>query len=294
MNPPEKSNAEVPTSIKKIAEDPEVSSYGVLEQRIVATDLDRAAEEITCLGYSIIDSGYSADEISEIGRIFDAVHSKYVEFYQKEFLKEIDEYNGIRLPLVFNERFIDLAMNRRVLDLVHKLIRNRFILNQQNGIINPPGETYNQGLWHRDLPYQHFVSSKPLAVNALYCIDDFTTENGAPLVVPASHTQEEYPSDSFVKRKAKQVTAPAGSFIVLNCMLFHRGGANKTSSGRRAVNQVYTTAFIKQQIDIPAALGDQPVRSPAVADLLGFRYQIPRTVADYLEARRRRTDPSTV
>ena len=293
MNPPEKSNAEVPTSSKRMAEDPDVSSYGVFEQRIVATDLDRAAEEITCLGYTVIESGYSEDEISDIGRIFDAVRSKYVEFYKKDFLREIDEYDGIRLPLAFNERFIDLAMNPRVLDLVRKNIRNKFILNQQNAIINPAGETYTQGLWHRDLPYQHFVSSRPLAISALYCVDDFTTQNGATFVLPASHAQEAYPSDLFIESKAQQITASAGAFIVFNSMLFHRGSANKTSSRRRAVNHMYTSAFIKQQIDIPSALADQPVRSPAVADLLGYRYQIPRTVADYLEARRKRTDPST-
>lgn len=264
-----------------------VSSYGVLEQRVVATDTDRAAEEIAYLGYSVIDSGYSAEEIGDIGRAFDAAHVKYVELYKKDFLKEIDEYNGIRLPLAIDDRFLDLAMNPRVLDLVQKLIRNKFILNQQNGIINPPGENFNQGVWHRDLPYQHFVSSKPLAINALYCVDDFTDQNGATFVVPGSHTQEAYPSDSFVEGKARQITASAGSFIVLHCMLFHRGGANKTSSQRRAVNHLYTTAFIKQQIDIPSALARQLTRSEAVADLLGFRNKMPRTVADFLRSRRR-------
>jgi hypothetical protein len=271
-----------------------VSAYGVLEQRIVANDTDRAAEEVAYLGYSVMDSGYSADEIRDIGRVFDAVHAKYVELYnRKDFLKEIDEHNGIRLPLAIDERFMDLAMNPRVLDFVQKLIRNKFILNQQNGIINPPGETYNQGSWHRDLPYQHFVSSKPLAITALYCVDDFTIENGATFVLPGSHTREEYPSDSFVESKAKQITSPAGSFIVLHCMLFHRGGANRTSSPRRAVNHVYTTAFIKQQIDIPSALAGRAVRSAPIADLLGFRYQIPRTVADFLDSRRRPTGVST-
>jgi len=50
-----------------------------------------------------------------------------------------------------------------------KLIVGKFILNQQNGI-NPPGETCNQSAWHRDLPYQHYVSSTPLTINALLCM----------------------------------------------------------------------------------------------------------------------------
>ena len=286
MSQPEKSDA----ATEKVES---TSSYGVREQNIIASDVDRAAEEIAYLGYSVIESGYSADEITDIGRMFDAVHTKYVEFYKKDFLKGIDEHNGIRLPLAFDERFIDLATNPRVLDLVRKLIQNEFILNQQNGIINPPGEAYNQGSWHRDLPYQHFVSSKPLAINALYCVDDFTAQNGATFVLPGSHARETYPSDSFVAEQAKQVAAPAGSFIVLHCMLFHRGGANRTAARRRAVNHVYSTRFIKQQIDIPSALAGKPIRSPTVADLLGFKDQIPRTVADYLQSRLRRTGRSS-
>lgn len=262
-------------------------SYGVLEQRAVTTDLEIAAEEITCRGYSVVDSGYSANEITEIARLFDATHDRYVELYSKDVLTELDEYNGIRLPLALNERFIDLAANRRVLDLVGKLIRNQFILNQQNGIINPPGGAYNQAAWHRDLPYQHFVTSRPLAVNALYCVDDFTLQNGATLVVPGSHAQEQFPSDSFVKSNAKQITASAGSFIVLDGMLFHKGGPNNTSSRRRAVNHLYTRAFIKQQIDIPSVLAGRTALAPAVAELFGFKYQISRTVADFLKSRRR-------
>ena len=262
-------------------------SYGVLEQRSVVTELDRAAEEIEYRGYAVIASGHSARQITAIGELFDSVHEKYVETYGKDYLVRIDEYNGIRLPLAFDAGFADLAMNPVVLELVGRLIRNKFILNQQNGIINPPGRPYNQGAWHRDLPYQHFVSSRPLAINALYCVDDFTAENGASLVLPASHTREKFPSDAYVRREARQISAPAGYFIVLDCMLFHRGGENSTSARRRAVNHVYSAAFIKQQIDIPSAIVGQYVPSPEARDLLGYRYQMPRTVAEFLESRQK-------
>ncbi len=262
-------------------------SYGVLDQRAVVDDINRTAEQITYLGYSVIESGYTTSEIDDIRRIFDETHRKYAERYGEHALREIDEYNGIRLPLVFNDTFLKLATNPKVIELVKKLIQNKFILNQQNAIINPPGQTYNQALWHRDLPYQHFVSSKPLAINALYCVDEFTTQNGATFVLPSSHTQEAFPSDAYIESNAKQVVAPAGCFVVLDCMVFHRGGPNGASVRRRAVNHVYTTAFIKQQIDIPSALGNERIFSPELADLLGFRYRIPRTVDEFLRSRRR-------
>ena len=262
-------------------------SYGVVDQRTVVDDIDRVAEQVTYLGYSVIESGYTAAEIDDIRRVFDETHRKYVEQYGEQALREIDEYNGIRLPLAYDDAFLKLATNARVIALVKRLIRNKFVLNQQNAIINPPGKTYNQALWHRDLPYQHFVSSKPLAINALYCVDEFTAKNGATFVLPSSHTQEAFPSDAYIESNAKQVVAAAGCFIVLDCMVFHRGGPNETSVRRRAVNHVYTTAFIKQQIDISSALGNERMLSPELSDLLGFRYRIPRTVDEFLRSRRR-------
>jgi hypothetical protein len=37
------------------------------------------------------------------------------------------------------------------------VIQGTFILNQQNGIINPAKEADNQAAWHRDLPYQILI-----------------------------------------------------------------------------------------------------------------------------------------
>jgi hypothetical protein len=266
---------------------PAMPSYGVLEQSQPDDAIASAAEEITCLGYSVIDGGYTPQEIVDLKHIFDDTHRKYLDCHGEPFLREIDEHNGIRLPLALDTRFLDVAANERVLRLVETLVRNKFVLNQQNGLINPPNAAkYNQGAWHRDLPYQHFVSSRPLAINALYCVDDFTAQNGATFVVPASHRHELCPSDEFIEKHAVQVSAPAGAFIVLDCMVFHRGGVNRTPVARRGVNHVYTCAFIRQQIDIPSVLGSKPAR-PELSELLGYRYRLPRGVAEFLAIRRR-------
>lgn len=262
-------------------------SYGVLEQSRPDDAIASAAEEITWLGYSVIDAGYSPQEIAELKRIFDDTHRRYLDLYGEASLRQIDEHNGIRLPLALHPRFLDVAANARVLRLVETLVRNKVVLNQQNGVINPPnGAKYNQGAWHRDLPYQHFVSSRPLAINALYCVDDFTAENGATFVVPGSHHKEPCPSADYIDKHAVQVSAPAGSFIVLDCMVYHRGGVNRTAAARRGVNHVYTCAFIRQQIDIPSVLGADLAR-PELSDLLGYRYRLPRSIPEFLAMRRR-------
>lgn len=155
------------------------------------------------------------------------------------------------------------------------------------GLVNPgQGEKYSQGAYHRDLPYQHFVSSRPLGVNALFCLDDFTEENGATLVIPASHKLENLPPDAVIRATEQRVVAPAGSFLLLDAMTYHRGSANLTALARRAVNHVYSIGLVRQQIDLPACLGEHFSADPEVRRLLGYDYPSSGSVAEYYAARR--------
>lgn len=260
-------------------------SYGILQQNLPDSALDEAEEQVRNLGYAIIDSGYTAPELQSISDEFNRTRGHYLETYGESKLRSLNEIHTIRSPLTHGgEAFLRLALNENLLSMLKKLISGKFILNQQNGVINPPQETYNQGVWHRDLPYQHFVSTKPLAINALFCVDDFTFENGATFVLPASHKSEAFPSENYVRRNAIQVEAKAGSFIVLDCMVFHAGGFNKTQSARRAVNHVYNIPYFKQQINIPLNMKSANL-SIEGRDILGFSYMEPSSIADYLLSR---------
>src|ERR1041385_4590318 len=128
-----------------MASKPRVPSYGVQQQRGVSTRAASAAEELLTLGYCVLDSGYSKAQRRRVAQLFDKVRKEYVDTFGFEPLKACNEHNGIRLPLAFDAAFIKVAMNPAVLQLVRGVIDNQFILNQQNGVINPPREGYNQG-----------------------------------------------------------------------------------------------------------------------------------------------------
>ena len=261
------------------------ASYGILQQNLSDSAIDEALEQVRNLGYAIADSGYSTTELKSISEEFNRTREYYVKTYGDAKLRSLNEFHTIRSPLTHGgDVFLRLAINKTLLSILKKLIPGKFILNQQNGVINPPQETYNQGAWHRDLPYQHFVSSTPLAINALFCVDDFTLENGATFVLPASHKSEAFPSSSYVRKNAIQVEAKAGSFILLDCMVYHSGGFNKTQSMRRAVNHVFNIPYFKQQINIPMNMKDDNLSSE-VRDILGFAYAEPISISDYLSTR---------
>lgn len=265
--------------------------YGVLEQTTSDTDVDYVCEAIQRLGYGILDGGYSSNWIAALSDSFESILERYyAEHGGREALSAIDEHNTIRLPMHYEPIFLELATNAKVLEICRRLIPGYIVLNQQNGVINPARyERYNQGAWHRDLPYQHFVSSRPLAINALFCIDPFTIENGATKVLPASHRQEAFPSDRFVVSEAVTLSAPAGSFIILDCMTFHTGGINSTDRARRAVNHVYSIPLLRQQIDLPSALGDTFTGDGELRRLLGYSVSTPVSVSKYLASRIRKS-----
>ena len=261
------------------------AAYGILQQNHVESVIDEVVEQVRTLGYAILDSGYKADNFLAIAEEFDRTREHYLQTYGEEKLRSINEFHNIRSPLTHGgEVFLRLALNENLLAVVTKLISGKFILNQQNGIINPPQESYNQGAWHRDLPYQHFVSTKPLAINALYCVDDFTFENGATYVLPASHKSEAFPGEEYIRNNAIQIEAKAGSFIVLDCMLFHAGGFNNTNLARRAINHLYNIPYFKQQINIPMNMTNAQL-SEEESDVLGFNYTEPISILDYLSNR---------
>lgn len=264
----------------------DVPFYGVLKRNTVDSNIDKVVEEIVNLGFSVIHSGLSDDEIQSVSSKFDFLHVQYLKKYGSKYLEGIDEHNNIRLPLAFDRGFIDLATNQNVLSVVERLIVGKFMLNQQNGIVNPSGKKYSQSAWHRDLPYQHFVTSRPIAINALYCVDAFTKDNGATHVLPASHKQELFPSSEYTLKNFAQITARAGSFIMMDCMTFHRGGVNNARTNRRAINHVYTIPHIRQQIDIPAIVGEEGMDA-RVQELLGYRYALPRSIDDFLKTRKK-------
>lgn len=125
-------------------------------------------------------------------------------------------------------------------------------------------------------------------MNALLCLDEFTPERGSTRVLAGSHRAERFPSDAFVSAMEIPTTAPAGSYLVFDSMVYHRGGANMTNSLRCAVNNMYTLPFVKQQISLPAVLKGKWADDPELARFLGYETEAAASVEDYYAGRRRR------
>lgn len=247
------------------------ASYGIVERGTASSDVARAAERIRLAGYAVVPGGFTGAAIADLGTRLERVMERQVEeFGGGERMAAIGETLTARCPLVYDEAFLTLAAHSGVLALCRELLGDYVILMQQNGVINPSGQSHTQLAYHRDLPYQHFVSSRPLAISALFCIDPFTTETGATTVIPGSHRMELFPSDAVAAELDTAVSADPGSFIVFDSMVFHRAGENRSGQPRRGVNQVFSTPIIAQQISLPDALDGKYAGDPVLARLLGY------------------------
>ena len=165
------------------------------------------------------------------------------------------------------------------------MLGENFQLHLQNAIINKPNREHHQSSWHRDLPYQDWVISKPLAFNAFYCLTDFTEENGSTVVLPFSHKTDHFPSEGFVKENEVKVIAKAGSVIFFDSMLYHRASYNASDAIRFGVNHLFVVPILKQQVDISNSFSSEEELSEEEKMILGIKFAVPSSVVDFREKR---------
>jgi hypothetical protein len=265
--------------------DQDVSSYGVLVSGDAGDGTDLHLEELIRRGCTVVDSGLDSGAIGQMRTKLDDVYARQVAELESAMLEAPDDADVVRCPLAYDPAFLDLATNPVLLALCKRLFGDNFVLLQQNGVINRPSDAHYQLRWHRDLPFQHWVASKPLAIACLFCLDPFDARTGGTYALPGSHRDETFPSDAFVRAHQEVVSAPAGSFIVMDAMMFHRAGRNTSDAQRVGINHLIGLPFLVQQIDIPRLLDNSYSHDPSLARYLGYKWNPAPSVEAWRAAR---------
>src|SRR5260370_4009153 len=108
-----------------------VKRYGVIEQTASENDVEYACEAIRHLGYAVIDGGYEPGRLNAMSEAFERAQQRHTsEHGGREALKAIDEHNTIRLPLVYERLFLELAANNKILEICRRLIPGYVVLKQ--------------------------------------------------------------------------------------------------------------------------------------------------------------------
>ncbi|MCZ6512867.1 MAG: phytanoyl-CoA dioxygenase family protein [Nitrospinae bacterium] len=259
--------------------------YGKIRQTVIGDQIDRCAEEVRLLGFSVLEGIIPKNELENFRNQIDKVYRIQEEEFGRDDMAEISELNVARALLVYDEYFLKMIVHETIQKIVKLFLGDYFIINLQNAIISLPNEPHHQSSWHRDLPYQNFVISQPIAINAFYCIDDFSSETGGTELIPYTHKMETLPSDDFIGRHKVALNCPAGSVVIFDSMLLHRAGFNSSRNIRRGVNHIFSVPIMKQQYDFPAMLKGKFSEDPFLNRLLGYDCQTPLSVVEWRKHR---------
>jgi ectoine hydroxylase-related dioxygenase (phytanoyl-CoA dioxygenase family) len=260
----------------------ETKLYGGTPATHTGDELSARIEEFDIQGYTVFHNLLNDEQILYAKQSLDKICEKQESEFGRDKLHKINELDLARCPFAYDDFFLhQLILHPVIVSFIKLQLGDYFLLHLQNGIINRPNINHHQSSWHRDLPYQNYVVSKPIAIGALFCLDVFDTETGGTMVLPFSHRLEGIPSQEYLRKFETQVTAPVGSAIIFNSMLLHRAGFNRSQNVRRAVNTVYTVPIIKQQIDLPSFLKGRYADDVALRRMLGYESQSPGSVDDY-------------
>jgi ectoine hydroxylase-related dioxygenase (phytanoyl-CoA dioxygenase family) len=142
--------------------------------------------------------------------------------------------------------FQRLAEHPDVLALVDRTLLPNALLSTAQSIRLHPGQTAQT--WHTDDGF--YLLPRPramtLAITVIWAIEDFTADNGATELIPGSHrwgTEVPEPDEHDTVR----AVMPAGSALVFDAALWHRGGLNRTSRTRLAISPQYCQPFLRPQ-----------------------------------------------
>jgi ectoine hydroxylase-related dioxygenase (phytanoyl-CoA dioxygenase family) len=260
-----------------------MQSYGITRRAPESTPL--AMEELTRRGFTVLPGVLSPGELAEARCRLDAVHERQVAEFGSEALERIAESQLVRSPLCYDDFFLGLAARPAIVRFAQSVLGEFVILHLQNGIIVRPGVAHHQASWHRDLPYQDWTSSRPLALGMMVCLDDFNPATGGTQFVPFSHRFDHVPSEEYLERHRTSADVPAGSAVAFDAMVVHRAGSNTSPALRRGINHVFSVPILKQQIDLPCALGPRPDLTPQERELFGYTSAAPPTVLAWRKRR---------
>ena len=171
-------------------------------------------------------------------------------------------------------------MNKTVLQHLDVLLDKHYTLYSQVGVISRPKTELYQTAWHREIQYQHYTSSRPLAIQSLFILDEFNEETGGTFFLPGSHLFEKFPSDNFVLENQIQPKLSEGDVVLLNSMVYHKAGVNTSLNDRLLITTTYTRPGLSSMFDYKRMIGPEGL-SEKEQELLGYRWNYSQTMVEW-------------
>ena len=234
------------------------------------------------------------DELFENGIVF------FREFYKNKELESLKESvldvsekffnsggkeknNGIHIehPFKYNDIFLKVISDERVCGIIEEAIGDRITLvnsaldNRQ--ILNNSSKEAQEGsTWHTDSRY---IQRGKVRIEfgfgyiAALCLDDFTSKNGATMIIPKSHIFRGKPDREIDPSKYKPISieAKSGDLFLFDTGLWHSAG-KPTFERRWGLFSMYSPWYFKPYFDYTKMFSKDKIKSMngRLIDLLHF------------------------
>jgi ectoine hydroxylase-related dioxygenase (phytanoyl-CoA dioxygenase family) len=248
--------------------------------------LDLVVESLRTSGCVILEGILSEAFIEKARARMYAVQTLIHKEIGTEKLRIARELGILRLMMRYDPFFIEFIEINEVLALIDSLLSPTAIMHLQNGFILPsfdPNQIIktHQNSFHRDLPL--YLNGYLASFNILFAIDEFTSKNGATLVVPGTQQKLEQPTFESMQENAILAECPAGSALIFDSTLWHAAGINRSGKDRLAVNHQFTRSFFKQQLDYVRSIKEEVIlaQKPRTQQILGYYTRLPSTLEEY-------------
>ena len=163
-----------------------------------------------------------------------------------------------------------------ILGLLDKIFEPNYLLSQLQVINIHPGEAA-QPLHHDDGFYPWPRPRRALGAATIIAVDDFTKDNGATVLIPASHNWDARMPNESDKDKLIKAVMPKGSVLFFLGTLWHGGGANQSGASRMCLTAQYCAPFCRTQENFSLSIPKARVKtfSENIQRLLGYSIHPP-------------------
>jgi len=213
--------------------------------------LAQALRSLSDSGMAIIENAYTADEVATLKDAYDALLDARPE--GKVQPTDGERHVQMQMPLVPPFSDPTTVAHPVVTQILSIVLGPDFECSYYNSNTAYPGSTYQRV--HRDsnpiFGIEQGVPSPPTGIVVNIPLCDFTVENGSTEVWPATHLIVDKPDDVEVALDdrtkvlaSSRLNVQAGSIVLRDLRVWHRGVPNDSDNQRSMLAIVYKRHFL--------------------------------------------------
>lgn len=211
-----------------------------LEEAAHQGDVERHVRSVRLAGFTVVRGVVPPDGVATVR---DSV---------ADTVERVAGYSDVGVGFVatilnHDQSIVSHLGNRRLLDVIDRLLGPFVHVSFASAIINAPGNS--RGKWHADWPFNQELAGRvpspypdaAMHLTTLWMLSPFTVETGGTLVVPGSHRSPTNPTGDNGYDRYERVpgetnaTGDAGDVLLFDSRLWHATAPNRTIEPRVAL-----------------------------------------------------------